>query len=63
MSDDPGDDRFRLLRDLLARMLEQSEQRAHAARPQYRPLRWRRRREAHRVYMRFAAPGYPRCTS
>ena len=46
--------------DLLRALLERVEQNAHTARPQYRPLRWRRRREAHRCYMRFA-PGRPKC--
>jgi hypothetical protein len=57
---DPGDDGLKILRDLLARMLEQSEQRAHAARPQYRPLRFYRRRAAHRTYLRYVH-GRERC--
>jgi hypothetical protein len=49
---DPGDDGLELLRDLLTRMLEQSEQRAHAARPQRKPARFYVRRNAHRTYLR-----------
>ena len=48
--------------ELLRALLERVEQRTHGARPQYRPLRWRRRREAHRAYMRFTR-GHPRCPS
>jgi hypothetical protein len=39
--------------DLLRALLERVEQRAHGACPQHNPLRWRRRRETHRCYMRF----------
>jgi hypothetical protein len=46
--------------ELLRALLERVEQREHSARPRYRPLRWRRRREAHRCYMRFV-PGRPTC--
>jgi hypothetical protein len=56
MNPDPGDDGLELLRALLERV----EQRTHTARPQYRPLRWRRRRETHRNYMRYV-PGRPKC--
>ena len=51
------DDGLEILRALLQRV----KQRAHTARPQYRPLRWRRRREAHPTFMRFAAHGHNRC--
>ena len=47
-------------RALLRQLLERVEQRAHSARPQYRPLRWRRRRETDRNYMRYV-PGRPNC--
>jgi hypothetical protein len=45
--------------DLLRRLLARVDEREH---PQFRPLRWRRRREAHRAYMRFASRSYPRCS-
>ena len=50
-------------RALLRQLLERVEHEQHAARPQFRPLRWRRRRETHRNYMRFEHGGRPRCTS
>jgi hypothetical protein len=46
--------------DLLRGLLARTEQREHSTRSQYRPLRWRRRREAHRCYMRFV-PGRRTC--
>jgi hypothetical protein len=46
--------------DLLRQLLARVEQEQHATRTQYRPLRWRRRRETHRNYMRFA-PGRIKC--
>jgi hypothetical protein len=57
------DDDFSDLSDgleLLRALLERVDRRAHSARPRYRPLRWRRRREAHRCYRRFV-PGRPTC--
>ena len=59
---DPGDDGLKILRDFLARTLEEPEQRAHSARPQYLPLRFYRRRDPHPCYMRFVH-GRPRCTN
>jgi hypothetical protein len=49
---------IQLLRALLAR----TEEKQHAHRSQYRPLRWRRRRDPHRCYMQFVYTR-PRCQS
>ena len=46
--------------DLLRALLERVEQREHSARPRHQSLRWRRRREAHRCYMRHVY-GRPTC--
>jgi hypothetical protein len=53
-----------LLRALLARTLEQSEQETHSARPQRqrKPFRYYVRRNAHRTLARFASHGHNRCT-
>ena len=51
-----------LLRALLARTLEQSEQETHGARPQRKPFRYYVRRTAHRTLARFASHGHNRCT-
>ena len=47
-------------RELLRSLLDKAEQGQHQARLQFRPLRWRRRRETHRCYMEFA-PGRRAC--
>jgi hypothetical protein len=48
----PGRRRARAVGALLARALEDAEQRAHAARPQRKPARFYVRRNAHRTYLR-----------
>ena len=61
MNQDPGDDGLELLRALLARALEDAEQRAHAARPQRPPFRYYVRRSAHRTLPVFAPHAHNRC--
>jgi len=52
-------------RELLSALLDRAEPKRHTARPRYRPLGWRRRRDAHRCYWRFAGRVHDRerCTS
>jgi hypothetical protein len=53
-----SDDAIELLRALLIRA-----EKEHTTRPEHKPLRWRRRRETHRNYMRFEYGSRPRCLS
>jgi hypothetical protein len=58
---DPGDDGLEILRDFLARTLEQAEQQAHSARPQRQPFQFYIRRNAHRTLARFGPHAHNRC--